>query len=369
MLIASHYRSDVGLDTGGDVIDLACQLIDIPSVSGDEHVIADSVEAALRQASHLSVTRIGNTIIARTERGLPRRVLIGGHLDTVPGLGDPKASIVDGRLHGLGAVDMKSNVAIALRLAIGIIEPSHDLTFVFYDCEEVEADRNGLVRVLRERPELLTCDVAILMEPSNGGVEAGCQGTMRVEVAIPGTRAHSARSWMGSNAIHDAHRLLAALDAFDAEQPVVDGLTYREGLNAVGIRGGVAGNVIPDECVVTLNYRFAPHRTEEQARAFVEAFVTDAGLRASVTVVDSAPGARPGLTEPFIGSFVAAMGATPLPKYGWTDVARFSALGIPALNFGAGDPSLAHHAEESVPVSQVREVEDRLRTWLTAMPA
>lgn len=359
----------MALDTGGDVIDLACQLIDIPSVSGDERVIADLIEAVLMDAPHLNVTRIGHTLVARTERGASRRVLIGGHLDTVPG-NHARASVVDGVLSGLGSVDMKANVAIALRAALDVTEPVYDVTYLLYDCEEVEAERNGLLRVLRERPELLECDVAILMEPSNGGVEAGCQGTMRVEVTIPGERAHSARAWMGTNAIHGAHRLLAALDAFEAEQPVVDGLTYREGLNAVGIRGGVAGNVIPDSCVVTLNYRFAPHRTEEQAREFLESFIAKAGVGdAVVEIVDSAPGARPGVNDPFIAGFVAAMGVSPRPKYGWTDVARFSALGVPALNFGAGDPSLAHHADEHVQVSQVREVEGLLRTWLTTTPA
>lgn len=352
------------------MIDLALQLIDIPSVSGDERAIADDVEAVLRTAPHLDVVRVGNTVIARTEGARARRVVIGGHLDTVPAHGNSRGHVDGGILHGLGSVDMKSNVAIALRVAIGVTEPVHDVTYLFYECEEVEAERNGLLRVLRERPDLLTCDVAILMEPSNGGIEAGCQGTLRVEVTIPGERAHSARSWMGRNAIHRAQRLLAALDSFEPERPIVDGLTYREGLNAVGIRGGVAGNVIPDSCVVTLNYRFAPHRSEEDARDFVRSFVVDAGLvDAVLTVVDSAPGARPGLDDPFIAAFVAAMGVSPEPKYGWTDVARFSALGIPALNFGAGDPSLAHRADECVPVSQVREVEALLRTWLATTPA
>lgn len=360
----------MALATRGDVIDLVCQLIDIPSVSGDEQAIADAVETALRTAPHLDVVRIGNSVIARTERGRPRRVVIGGHLDTVPAHGTITSRVDDGVVHGLGSVDMKANIAIALRAAINIPEPVHDVTYLFYECEEVEAERNGLLRVLRERPELLACDGAILMEPSNGGIEAGCQGTMRVEVTIPGERAHSARSWMGSNAIHGAHRLLAALDSFEPEQPIVDGLTYREGLNAVGIRGGVAGNVIPDSCVVTVNYRFAPHRSEEEARHYVQSFVVDAGLVDSVLeVVDSAPGARPGLEDPLIAGFVAAMGVSPQPKYGWTDVARFSSLGIPAVNFGAGDPALAHRADECVPVGQVREVEDRLRTWLTTTPA
>lgn len=360
----------MALDTSGDVIDLACQLIDIPSVSGDEQLIADAVEAALRSAPHLDVARLGNTVIARTESTRSRRVVIGGHLDTVPAHGNARGRVEDGLLHGLGSVDMKANVAIALRAAIGITEPVYDMTYLFFECEEVEAERNGLLRVVRERPDLLACDVALLMEPSNGGIEAGCQGTLRVEVAIPGERAHSARSWMGENAIHRAHRLLAALDSFEPEQPIVDGLTYREGLNALGIRGGVAGNVIPDSCVVTLNYRFAPHRSEGEAQDIVRSIVVEAGLADAVLkVVDSAPGARPGLDDPVIAGFVVAMGAPPQPKYGWTDVARFSALGIPALNFGAGDPALAHRADECVPVSQVREVEERLRTWLTTTPA
>lgn len=369
MRSASHYRSDVALDPERDVIDLACQLIDIPSVSGDEESIADAVESVLRGASHLRVERRGHTIVARTDLGAPHRVLLGGHLDTVPPHGNATASVRDGLLRGVGAVDMKANVAIALRAAVQVSDPVVDVTYVFYDCEEVEADRNGLGRVLREQPDLLACDVAILMEPSNGSIEAGCQGTLRAEVTVHGARAHSARAWQGRNAIHGAHALLAALNDFEAEQPVVDGLRYREGLTAVGIRGGVAGNVVPDECVVTVNFRFAPHRSEEQARAFVESFVAHAVPEATVTVVDSAPGARPGLDNDLVARFVAAMGATPQPKFGWTDVARFSALGIPALNFGAGDPSLAHHADEAVAVDQVREVEQRLRTWLTTTPA
>lgn len=370
MRTSSHYRSDVRLDPDADVIDLACQLIDIPSVSGQEGAIADAVEEVLADALHLTVVRVGNTLVARTDRGAPHRVLIGGHLDTVPAHGNDRASVRGDRLYGVGSVDMKSNVAIALRAATQVPEPSIDVTYALYECEEIEAERNGLARVLRVRPELLDCDVAILMEPSNGTVEAGCQGTLRADVTMTGVRAHSARAWQGHNAIHSAHALLSALHHHAGEQPVVDGLRYREGLTAVGIRGGVAGNVVPDECVVTINYRFAPHRTEDEAREYVEAFVARAGLPdAQIAIVDSAPGARPGMDDPLVASFVTAMAATPQPKFGWTDVARFAALGVPALNFGAGDPSLAHHADESVSVDQVREVEKRLRTWLTTMPA
>lgn len=351
----------------GDVITLAAALIDASSVSGSEGPLADAVERALEGCEHLLVTRVGNSVIARTHLGRARRVLIGGHLDTVPAHGNLPHRTDGDWLVGLGAVDMKSAVAIALLLATRIAEPVLDATYVFYECEEIEASRNGLGVIMREKPDLLACDFAILMEPSNGIVEAGCQGTMRVEITIPGTRAHSARAWQGSNAIHAASELLTRLSAYQPERPVVDGLEYREGINAVGIRGGVAGNVIPDECTVTVNYRFAPHRSEEQALAHLRE-VLDVPS-ATWHVVDSAAGARPGLDQPAVQEFMAAMGTEVAPKYGWTDVARFSALEVPAVNFGPGDPTLAHHADERVSTGQVRDVHERLRRWLVTHPA
>ena len=246
-------------------------------------------------------------------------------------------------------------------LAATVAEPLRDVTYVFYECEEIEARFNGLQTLADRHPDMLAADLAILMEPSDGGIEAGCQGTLRVEVRTSGERAHSARSWLGGNAIHASAVVLERLAGYRARRPVIDGLEYREGLNAVGIRGGVAGNVIPDECVVTVNYRFAPDRTVEEAVEHV-AEVFD-GF--AVTVVDQAPGAMPGLSRPAAAAFVAAVGEVPRPKFGWTDVARFSALGIPALNFGPGDPALAHTAGEHVPVEQLESVERRLRAWLT----
>ena len=257
---------------------------------------------------------------------------------------------------------MKGGVAVALRLAATVAEPTRDVTYVFYDCEEVEAARNGLGRVARTQPEWLTADFAVLMEPSGGVVEAGCQGTMKVEVITRGRRAHSARSWLGDNAVHRAGQVLDRLRAYDARRVTVDGLEYREGLNAVLVRGGVAGNVIPDECVITVNYRFAPSVSESEAEKHLrEVFV---GLE--VEVVDSAPGALPGLSHPAASAFVAAVGGEPQPKFGWTDVARFSALGVPAVNYGPGDPSLAHTREEYVEVGQVLKCEERLNAWLSS---
>jgi succinyl-diaminopimelate desuccinylase len=352
----------VVLDLTADVVTLTEALVDIESVSRNEQPLADAIEARLRALDHLDVTRIGNSVVARTDLGRGERVVIAGHIDTVP-VHDNLPCRNDGTfLHGLGTCDMKGGVAVALRLAAGVPAPNRDVTYVFYECEEIEAVHNGLRRIAEERPDLVEADFAILMEPSGAVIEAGCQGTLRVEVRTRGERAHSARSWKGVNAIHRAAEVLRRLNEYDARRPVIDGLEYHEGLNAVLIRGGVATNVLPDEAVVTVNYRFAPDRSEEEALAFVRDFFD--GFE--VTVTDSAPGALPGLDVPAAKAFVEATGGEANPKFGWTDVARFSAVGIPAVNFGPGDPSLAHKQEEHVPIEHIVRCEQTLRTWLGA---
>ena len=350
----------VTLDLDRDAVSLTAQLVDVPSVSGDEKVLADAVEAALRAYPHLRVYRDGDSIVARTELGRPERILIAGHLDTVP-IADNVPSRIEGtRMYGCGTSDMKSGVAVQLRLAAHLPEPNRDVTYVFYDCEEVEAARNGLLRLANNHPEWLVADFAVLMEPTGGAVEGGCQGTLRVRITTSGERAHSARSWLGDNAIHAAGPILTRLQGYEAARVVIDGLEYREGLSAVKIEGGVAGNVIPDECVVTVNFRFAPHRSPEQAFDHVrEVF---AGF--DVVLTDSAAGALPGLDRPAAAAFVAAIGTAPRAKYGWTDVARFSALGVPAVNYGPGDPNLAHKRDEYVETALIGESEARLRNWL-----
>ncbi|MDT0202118.1 succinyl-diaminopimelate desuccinylase [Nocardioides sp. AE5] len=350
------------LDLSKDVVSLTEDLVNIESVSLAEQEIADAVEAALRDLPHLEVTRHGHTIVARTDRGLAERVVIAGHLDTVP-LNDNLPARRDGdHLHGLGTCDMKGGVAVGLKLAAGIPEPNREVTYIFYEAEEIEATKNGLRKLAASAPELMEADFAILMEPSNGGIEAGCQGTMRIEVRTVGERAHSARSWMGRNAIHAAKPILDILDAYQPRRPVIDGLTYHEGLNAVFISGGVAGNVVPDACVVTINYRFAPDRSVAEAEAWLRELF--AGY--DVQVTDESPGALPGLTVPAAAAFVDAVGGQVNPKFGWTDVSRFSALGVPAVNFGPGDPLLAHKQEEHVPIAQIRHCEVALRAWLGA---
>jgi len=351
-----------GLDLSVDVVVLTAALVDIPSVSHDEQHLADLVESALQRFAHLTVSRFGNTVVARTELGRAERVLIGGHLDTVPANANMPHRLEGDRLYGLGASDMKGGVAVSLKLAATIAEPVRDVTYVYYECEEVETNYNGLAHLAESNPELLVADLAILMEPSNGGIEAGCQGTLRAEVTVRGERSHSARPWKGINAIHGAGEIMSRLESYEPRRPLVDGLEYRESLSAVGIRGGIAGNVIPDECVVTINFRFAPDLSTDDAVAHVrEVF---AGYE--VDFIDISPAASPGLSRQATIDFLAATGATPAPKFGWTDVARFAAMGTPALNFGPGDPSIAHMKDEFVPLDQLRSCEQQLRSWLTA---
>ncbi|MFJ9696690.1 succinyl-diaminopimelate desuccinylase [Kitasatospora sp. NPDC101183] len=349
---------DLTIDGGA----LTARLVDFPSVSGDEQALADAVEAALRVYPHLTVDRHGNNVVARTNLGRKERVLLAGHLDTVP-IADNLPSYVDGDLlYGCGTSDMKSGVAVALRLAATLPEPNRDLTFVFYDCEEVEAHRNGLGHLVKDHPDWLAADFAVLMEPSGAMVEGGCQGTLRAQVRLTGVRAHAARSWLGDNAIHHAAEVLTRLADYEARKVEIDGLEYHEGLNAVRIDGGVAGNVIPDECVVTVNFRYAPDRSEAEAEKHVREVFDGFEL----TVTDFAPGALPGLAQPAAKAFLEATGGRARAKFGWTDVARFSALGVPAVNYGPGDPDLAHKRNEHCSLSAVAETENRLRAWLTS---
>ncbi|GAB2647059.1 succinyl-diaminopimelate desuccinylase [Gordonia jinhuaensis] len=367
------------LDLRSDPADLTAALVDIASVSRDETAIADAVETALRnQTDGFEIVRTGNRVLARTQLGRDSRVILAGHLDTVPiadnvpcrreGAGD------DEIIHGCGTVDMKSGDAVFLHLAATMTYPdisdtdlAHDLTLIFYDCEEIEARYNGLGILAEEMPDWLTADVAILGEPTGGIIEAGCQGTLRVRLTASGVRAHSARSWLGDNAIHKLAGPLSVLADYSPRRVVIDGCEYREGLSAVRIDGGVAGNVVPDEAFVDVNFRFAPDRDVDAATAHVrELFAPfiDAG-EVTFTRTDAAPGALPGLAHPAAAELVAAADGRFRAKYGWTDVSRFAARGVPAVNLGPGDPNLAHKRDERVESAQIREVADLLRRYLS----
>lgn len=357
----------IELDLSEDVVSIARQLCDVHSVSGDERPLADAIEAQVRACDHLEVTRHGDTIVARTNLGRAQRVILAGHIDTVPINHNVPTRFEheDGvdYLWGRGTVDMKSGVAVQLKLALELTDPKYDVTYMWYDHEEVDAELNGLNVLQRVRPDLFDADFAILGEPSNGTVEGGCNGNLRVELRTFGKRAHSARNWMGENAIEKAAPLLKTLAEYQAREVEVEGLVYRESLSAVGITGGIAGNVIPDECMLHVNYRFAPDRSPDDAIAHVRELFPEAE---EFTVVDLAGGARPGLDAELAKSLIAAVGHPATPKFGWTDVARFSALGIPAVNFGPGDAQKAHADDERVAVSQILDAETALRAWLTS---
>ena len=354
----------MALDLHGDPIALTAALVDIPSESRSERRIADEIEAALRdQTSGFQILRNADAVLARTNLNRPSRVLLAGHIDTVPAADNLPSSLTDGVLHGCGTSDMKSGDAVFLHLAATVADPQHDITLVMYDCEEIEAAANGLGRIERELPDWLAADVAILGEPSGGFIEAGCQGTLRVVVTAKGTRAHSARSWLGDNAIHKLGAVLDRLSSYQARNVDIDGCTYREGLSAVRIDGGIAGNVIPDAASVTVNFRFAPDRTVDDATAHV--YEVFDGLDVEIELTDAADGALPGLTAPAAAALVDAAGGQVRAKYGWTDVARFAALGIPAVNYGPGDPNLAHRVDEHVDTAAITAATDMLRRYLT----
>lgn len=357
-----------------DPAELTGRLCAVESVSGNETALADAVVDVLERISagpgpDLEILRDGDTIIARTNLGLDERIVVAGHLDTVPvednlppvrthmsGENYPDDEVIWGR----GACDMKAGVAMQLSTAAALTAPNRDVSWVFYDHEEVDASLNGLGRVSRNHPDWLAGDFAILGEPSNASVEGGCNGTIRVDVTTTGVRAHSARAFMGVNAIHAAAEVLTRLAEFETDTVTVDGLDYRESLSAVNIRGGVAGNVVPDECVVSVNYRFAPSKSAAEAKAFLRELFN--GF--DVIVTDAAEGARPGLDRAIAQDFIDTLGLSPAPKLGWTDVSRFSALGVPAVNFGPGNPLYAHKSDEHVRVTEVEQATATLRSYL-----
>jgi succinyl-diaminopimelate desuccinylase len=355
-----------------DLLRLTAELVDIPSESFHEGALTDRIEAELlARAPWLVLDRVGNNLVARTTLGRGMRLALAGHTDTVPVNGNLPARIDGDTLWGLGASDMKSGLAVMLELACTVDDPAVDVTYVFYEAEEVAAAHNGLRRLFAERPDLLVADAVILGEPTGGAIEAGCQGTMRVELTLHGTRAHSARPWMGRNAVHLLAPVLTRLEQYEERHPVLDGCEYREALQAVRVEGGIqgldgawrpAGNVVPDRAVLTVNHRFAPDRTTEEALAHVRA-VLQPGEGDEVALVDVAPGARPSLNHPLLAALIEGNDLAVRAKLGWTDVARFAEHGIPAANFGPGDATLAHTADERVdraPIESTFVALDRL---------
>lgn len=348
-----------------DLLAKTAELVDVASPSLGEAAFAGLVEGWLREVPWLRVDRHGDNVVARTQLGRSQRLVLAGHLDTVPANGNEVARIDGDTLWGLGSADMKGGLAVFLELARTVEEPVCDLTYVFYAAEEIAAEHSGLLQLFRERPDLVAADAAILGEPTDGWVEAGCQGTARVRVTFAGVRSHTARPWKGRNAIHRLGPVLDAIAGYEAREPTIDGCTYREAIQAVFVQGGVAGNVVPDEAVLTVNLRIAPDRTVDEAvgafRALIDPFVEDGD---GFEVVDRSEPAPPSLTHPLLAPLVDA--GTPVrAKLGWTDVARFAEHGVPAINFGPGDSLVAHMRDEHVTRDSIERVHAALHALLT----
>lgn len=348
-----------------DLLARTAALVAIPSESHTEATFADHVEHELSALGHLAVTRVGDNVVARTDLGREQRLVVAGHLDTVPANGNATPRIEGDVLWGLGSADMKGGLAVMLDLAATVPAPAVDVTWVFYAGEEVAAEHNGLRHLFEQRPDLVAGDAALLGEPTGATLEVGCQGTMRVRVTLVGARAHTARPWMGRNALHRAGRVLATLDRYEARRPVLDGCEFREALQAVFVEGGVAGNVVPDRAVVVINHRFAPDRSAEEAQAHVlEVLGPHLEDGDAVEVVDMADAAPPGLTHPLLAALRERNQLTVRAKLGWTDVSRFAAAGIPAANFGPGESSQAHTQDEHVDRASLDAVAEALRDLL-----
>ena len=344
-----------------DLLAATAELVAIPSLSQHEKALADHVEATLRRLPGLDIVRVGDNVVARTRLRRPTRVVLAGHLDTVPPKGNERPRTEGGTLWGLGSTDMKGGLAVMLDLAATPPGPAYDVTYVFYVAEEIARAHSGLLEVARQAPELLEGDAAVVCEPTNSAVEAGCQGVIKAEMVLAGRRAHVARPWMGRNAVHRLGPVLTRLGSWAPRRAVIDGCEYREALQAVHLSGGVASNVVPDRAALELNYRFAPDRgLDAAARELEEMLAPCLEDGDSFEVTDSAPAAPPSLGHPFLAALVATSGAGVTGKLGWTDVAFFAERGTPAANFGPGDPELAHMAGEMVTRSSLERARDVL---------
>lgn len=353
-----------------DLLALTAELVDVPSVSFAEGPLVDRLEGELASLDHLDVTRIGDNLVATTDLGRDRRLILAGHTDTVPANGNAAARIDGDTLWGVGSADMKGGLAVFLHLARTVIEPTVDLSFVFYAREEVAQEHSGLIELQAERPDLLRGDCAILGEPTGGTIEAGCQGTLRLQVHLAGVRAHTARPWMGRNAVHRLAPILEALAGYEARTPTIDGCEYREAVQAVSVEAGVggtgSGNVVPDAAVLRIHHRHAPDRSGEEAEAWLRSLLDphlDDGDR--VVVEDRSPACAPSLGHPLLAGLVADNQLAVRAKLGWTDVARFAELGIPATNFGPGDPTVAHSPDEHLDRASIEAVNTALHRLVT----
>ena len=344
--------------------ELLATLVDIPSVTGDERAIVDYVTGRLGRAAKGEVLRSGNGLVWRgPQRGKPL-IVLAGHLDTVPPSGNATSRRDGDKLYGVGTTDMKAGDAVMLALhdSLDMAALRFDLALVFYDAEEGPAANNGLKRIFEQFPWIRDASLAILLEPTDLNIEMGCNGILNVEVRVPGVAAHAARPWMGENAVAKGAEWLASITKFVTTPVMVQGIEYRETLQVTTVQAGKTRNVVPSEMVVNLNHRFPPDRTIEVATARIRSLVP---AEFGFEVVDAAPPGEVCLDHPEVRSFIRRFDAKVAGKQGWTDVARFTSVGVPAFNFGPGYAELCHRADEHCSVEYLGRAYEWLAAFLT----
>ncbi len=326
-----------------DLVETLRWLVDIPSVTGGEAQLRDAIAHRLSRFPAVSVA--DSLVVGEPQSGA---TLLVGHLDTVPLQGHVGSTIEGGRVFGLGATDMKAGIAVMVHL-LEDLGPAR-VAAVFYAGEEGPLTGNQLATVLEAAPWLREAESAIVLEPTDRNLEAGCQGVINADVVFEGEAAHSARPWLGDNAVTKAGEFLTAMRKLEPELHVVEGLEFKEVISVTMAHGGIARNVIPSEFVMNVNYRFAPDRPRDEAISHLESVCAEADRFA---VTDVAPAGAVHSKHPLFLDLAAASGATFQGKQGWTDVAQLSEAGIPAVNFGPGEPALAHKPGESVRVDDL----------------
>jgi succinyl-diaminopimelate desuccinylase len=360
------------LEPGERLLEALLFFLEHPSVTGEEKVLCDDLEARVGKRRGWRVERVSNNlIVSRSLTDVSReRLVFAGHLDTVP---EPAGGLpvrVEGdHAYGRGASDMKAGDAVMLALLESLRweESWAEPTFVFYEREEGPYVENGLETVFEECPWVLDAELALVLEPTANALEVGCVGTAHVEVTFEGRPAHAARPWQGENALTAAGQFLTGLHERAAEEVVVDGLPFYEVLTPTVARGGRAKNVVPDEFWINVNYRFAPGRGTDHVERVFDGLLKEAGGRARYEVADFAPSGTVDLDHPLLQSFISG-DLEVRPKQAWTDVARFAREGVAAANFGPGLPAQAHQPHEYVELPLLVESYERLRTFLEAGP-
>lgn len=329
-------------------------LVDIPSETGNEQAIQTAI--AERLVDH-PVHLIEDSVVVGSVE--PGTVILAGHTDTVPLQGHVGHRIEDGRLYGLGATDMKGGLAVMIHLIEDL--GTDRITGIFYAGEEGPLSGNQLGPILDTFPGLVGAEAAIVMEPTNRELHAGCQGSVNARVWFEGEAAHSARPWLGTNAITRAGAFLSMMDGREPELHPIEGLPFKEVMSVTRASGGVANNVIPSRFEMNVNYRFSPDRTLQEAIEKLRRVCADAD---GFEVSDAAPAAYPEVSHPMFTALAGVAEAELAHKQGWTDVAQLAERGVPAVNFGPGETSLAHKPGESVALDDLDWAYRALREML-----